>query len=36
MIVMGVTARPGEDLFFGNTAASVLQEWRSPLLFIAS
>ena len=36
MIVMGVTARPGEDLFFGNTAAAVLRDWKSPLLIIAS
>jgi nucleotide-binding universal stress UspA family protein len=36
MIVMGVTARPGEDLFFGNTAAAVLRDWKSPVLFIAS
>jgi len=24
MMVMGVSARPGEDLFFGNTATAVL------------
>ena len=36
MIVMGVTPRPGEELFFGNTAASVFREWKSPLLLIAS
>ncbi|HEY2835773.1 MAG TPA: cation:proton antiporter [Rhizomicrobium sp.] len=36
MIVMGVTPRPGEDLFFGNTAAALLQDWDAPLLFLAS
>ena len=36
MIVMGVSARPGEELFFGNTAAAVLRDWKSPLLLIAS
>src|SRR6185437_3718936 len=36
MIVMGVSARPGEELFFGNPATAVLQDWKSPILFIAS
>jgi nucleotide-binding universal stress UspA family protein len=36
MIVMGVSARPGEDLFFGNTATTVLRDWKSPLLLLAS
>lgn len=36
MIVMGVTARPGDQLFFGNTAASVFRDWKSPLLLVAS
>ncbi len=36
MIVMGVSPRPGQDLFFGNTAALVFQAWEKPLLVIAS
>ena len=36
MIVMGVSARPGEELFFGNTATAVLKEWQGPALMIAS
>ena len=36
MIVMGVSSRPGEQLFFGNTATSVLQEWKNPLLLLAT
>ena len=36
MIVMGVTPRPGEELFFGNTAAAIFREWKAPLLFVAS
>jgi len=36
LIVMGVTARPGEGLFFGNTAALVFRDWEKSLLLIAS
>jgi nucleotide-binding universal stress UspA family protein len=36
MIVMGVSARPGEELFFGNTATSVLKGWDAPILMLAS
>jgi nucleotide-binding universal stress UspA family protein len=36
MIVMGVSPRPGEELFFGNTAASVFRDWKKPLLLVAS
>jgi Kef-type K+ transport system membrane component KefB/nucleotide-binding universal stress UspA family protein len=36
MIVMGVSARPGEELFFGNTASAVLRDCKAPLLFLAS
>jgi Kef-type K+ transport system membrane component KefB/nucleotide-binding universal stress UspA family protein len=36
MIVMGVAARPGEELFFGNTAAAVLKGWQGPILMLAS
>jgi Kef-type K+ transport system membrane component KefB/nucleotide-binding universal stress UspA family protein len=36
MIVMGVNARPGEELFFGNTVTAVLKEWKSPALMVAS
>ena len=36
MIVMGVSARPGEELFFGSTATAILKEWKNPLLMLAS
>jgi Kef-type K+ transport system membrane component KefB/nucleotide-binding universal stress UspA family protein len=36
MIVMGVSPRPGEQLFFGNTAAAVFRDWKKPLLLVAS
>ena len=36
MIVMGVSARPGEELFFGNTATQVLKGWKRPILLLAS
>jgi len=36
MVVMGVSARPGEELFFGNTATAVLREWKAPILILAS
>jgi Kef-type K+ transport system membrane component KefB/nucleotide-binding universal stress UspA family protein len=36
MIVMGVSARPGEELFFGTTATAVLKGWDSPILLLAS
>jgi len=36
LIVMGVGRRPGEKLFFGGTAASLLQEAECSLLFVAS
>jgi Kef-type K+ transport system membrane component KefB/nucleotide-binding universal stress UspA family protein len=36
MIVMGVSARPGKELFFGNTAAQLLKEWKNPLLMLVS
>ncbi|MES2294819.1 MAG: cation:proton antiporter [Pseudomonadota bacterium] len=36
MIVMGVSPRPGEELFFGNTAAAVFRDWKKPLLLVAS
>jgi Kef-type K+ transport system membrane component KefB/nucleotide-binding universal stress UspA family protein len=36
MIVMGVAARPGKDLFFGNTATAVLKDWQKPILLLAS
>ena len=35
-IVMGVSPRPGEELFFGNTATAVLREWQNPILVLAS
>jgi Kef-type K+ transport system membrane component KefB/nucleotide-binding universal stress UspA family protein len=36
MIVMGVSARAGEELFFGNTATQVLKGWKRPILLLAS
>ena len=36
MIVMGVAARPGEELFFGNTVSAVLKGWRGPILMLAT
>jgi len=36
MIVMGVSARPGRELFFGDTASQVLKSWKNPILLIAS
>jgi nucleotide-binding universal stress UspA family protein len=36
MIVLGVSARPGDDLFFGNTATQILQDWRGAALLLAS
>jgi nucleotide-binding universal stress UspA family protein len=36
MIVMGASARPGEELFFGNTVTAVLKDWKSPILVLAS
>lgn len=36
MVVMGVSARPGEELFFGSTAANVLKSLDKPILFLAS
>jgi Kef-type K+ transport system membrane component KefB/nucleotide-binding universal stress UspA family protein len=36
MIVMGASARPGEELYFGNTANAVLQGTSLPLLILAS
>jgi Kef-type K+ transport system membrane component KefB/nucleotide-binding universal stress UspA family protein len=36
MVVMGVNCRAGQELFFGNTAATVFRDWKSPLLLVAS
>jgi nucleotide-binding universal stress UspA family protein len=36
LIVMGVGRRPGEKLFFGDTAAALLQDAECSLLFVAS
>ena len=36
LIVLGVSRRPGETLFFGNTAASVLDRSDTSKLFVAS
>jgi Kef-type K+ transport system membrane component KefB/nucleotide-binding universal stress UspA family protein len=36
MIVMGVSQRPGEELYFGNTASAVLSKCRGPILLLAT
>ncbi len=36
LVVIGVARRPGEKLFFGDTAAALLEKSKSSLLFLAS
>ena len=36
LIVLGVTRRPGDTLFFGNMAAAVLERCETAILFVAS
>ena len=36
LVVLGVARRPGETLFFGNTAAAVLERCETAILFVAS
>jgi nucleotide-binding universal stress UspA family protein len=36
LVVMGVGRRPGEKLFFGDTAAALLKMSECSLLFVAS
>ena len=36
LIVMGVQRRPGDKLFFGDTAAAVFEKSPSSVLFLAS
>jgi nucleotide-binding universal stress UspA family protein len=36
LLIMGVSRRPGERLFFGNTASAVLRDWQGPILFLAT
>ena len=36
MIVMGVSTRAGDELFFGNTTAAILKSWKAPILMLAS
>jgi Kef-type K+ transport system membrane component KefB/nucleotide-binding universal stress UspA family protein len=36
LIVLGVTRRPGETLFFGNIAAALLERCDTAILFVAS
>jgi len=35
-IIMGVVRRPGEKLFFGDTAAAVLEKSEGSILFVAT
>ena len=36
LIVMGVSQRPGDHLFFGNTANAILKKWKGAVLFVAT
>jgi nucleotide-binding universal stress UspA family protein len=36
LVVVGVSRRPGEKLFFGDTAAALLEKSERSLLFVAS
>lgn len=36
LVVMGVTQRPGDELFFGETAATVLAKCRCPILLLTT
>ncbi len=36
LVVLGVGRRPGERLFFGDTAAALLEKSERSLLFVAS
>jgi len=36
LVVMGVSRRPGDKLFFGDTAAALLEKSERSLLFVAS
>ena len=36
LIMMGVSRRPGDKLFFGDTAAAVLEKSPTSIVFVAS
>jgi Kef-type K+ transport system membrane component KefB/nucleotide-binding universal stress UspA family protein len=36
LIVMGVSRRPGAELFFGNTAMALMEQYKGLILFVAS
>jgi Kef-type K+ transport system membrane component KefB/nucleotide-binding universal stress UspA family protein len=36
LVVMGVTQRPGDELFFGDTAATVLAKCRCPIVLLTT
>jgi nucleotide-binding universal stress UspA family protein len=36
LIVMGVSRRPGDKVFFGDTAAAVLEKLPASIVFVAS
>jgi nucleotide-binding universal stress UspA family protein len=36
LVVLGVGKRPGDKLFFGDTAAALLEKSDKSLLFVAS
>jgi nucleotide-binding universal stress UspA family protein len=36
LIIMGVNRRPGDSLFFGDTAAAVMEHTPTSLVLVAS
>jgi nucleotide-binding universal stress UspA family protein len=36
LVVLGVSRRPGDMLFFGNSAAAVFERSPTSILFVAS
>ena len=36
LVMLGVTRRPGDTLFFGNMAAALLERCDTAILFVAS
>jgi nucleotide-binding universal stress UspA family protein len=36
LIIMGVSRRPGDKLYFGDTAAAVFEDARVSVVFVAS
>jgi nucleotide-binding universal stress UspA family protein len=36
LIVMGASQRPGDEVFFGNTANAILKKWKGAVLLVAT